>query len=141
MLREIKIYDPVPQIGRVAYLISGHTAWLSEDDDVGENLCLFDSDPEAAALHSLLQPFGRTEAAAAGRIRAMQYEKARQPPPQPAPQPPARSAEDLENERIQKMTPEEYRAHRAAEARKNSKYPPYPPEGTFTYSEPPAKSR
>jgi hypothetical protein len=137
ILREIKINDPVRHIGRVGYLISGHTAWLSEDDDVGDDLRIFDSDPEAAALHALLLPFGRTETAAGGRIRAMQYEKARQPTPQAVPQTPARTAEDIENERIQKMTPEEYKAHRAAVARNNSLYPPYAED--FSYSEYPAR--
>jgi hypothetical protein len=64
----------------------------------------------------------------------MQYDKARQVSQPALPQLPQKTAADLENERLQNMTDEEYRRHSREVARKDNPYPPYN-AGAYSYSE------
>jgi hypothetical protein len=134
VLSELKIRDFGPSPGRPSpCLIDGDRAWLDEADPSGIDLRQFDGgDPELAALHALLQPLGRAEMAASNAVTSIARERAQQPPPPYQRKPLGRSAADLENERVQKMTQEEYRAHMAAKANAERIYPA---PGRVTFSQ------
>jgi hypothetical protein len=133
VLREVKIRDFGPQPGRPSpCLIDGATAWL-DDDPAGTNLRVIDAgDPMIGALHKLLQPIGRVERAAETAMTRIRDDRARREAQQPYQRPRARSAADIENDRVQKMSPEEYRAHMAAKVNAERLYPA---PGRVTFSQ------
>jgi hypothetical protein len=91
-------------------MLSGVTvpAWLDEAADPAD----LRLDPAMAALLTLLEPVGRADAAATRLMPRIIQARELQQPPQPKPLP--RSAVDIENERVQKMSSDEYSEHMRA---------------------------
>jgi hypothetical protein len=126
-LRDLKISDPVPQVGRTPNIIDSANAWIDSDVATPVDLRVPVEDPVTHRLCALVRGVGAVEHAGAARSRAVQIERLNRPAPPPPPVTPA-APEPL-------LTDEEWKAERLARDERRRIYPAYR-AGIRTYSNP-----
>jgi hypothetical protein len=117
VIRDIKIKDPLPQVGRTALIVDGSAMWVDPDASAPIDLRAPYDDPAAHKLFALVRSIGAVEHAGAARARASQIERMHRPAPAPAPAPPAAPEPPV--------TDEQLRAERLERDQRRRVYPAY----------------